>query len=152
MAVSVLDPLDRKRPAVTTGRSPDPFPGWDLARRSSIRRDLSEGNDAGGLRARRLARNEDFFREANELLRREADRQGRAASRFICECSTVGCLERIAVTRDEYEQARRNGAWFVVAPGHEDPSIEVVVQRNKRFYVVEKRGTAGAQARADDPR
>jgi hypothetical protein len=126
--------------------------GHRRSRGSSIRRDLSEQNDAGGSRARRLARNEDFFREANELLREEADRQGRTASQIICECSTVGCLERIAVTRAEYEQARAEGAWFLVVPGHEDLSIEVVVQRNERFCVVEKRGPAGAQARADDPR
>jgi hypothetical protein len=41
---------------------------------------------------------------------------------------------------------------FVVHPGHEDPSIEVVVERYTAYFVIEKQGEAGDVARITDPR
>lgn len=47
---------------------------------------------------------------------------------------------------------RRYPSRFVVAPGHEDPRLETVVERYPDYFVVEKHGLAGAIARASDPR
>jgi hypothetical protein len=103
-------------------------------------------------RASRLARNEVFFREANELLEREAELYGRRGFEIICECSTAGCVGRMTISRADYEHARSRPEWFIVAPGHEDPSVEDVVERRDVFFLVEKRGVAGAVAREEDPR
>jgi hypothetical protein len=103
-------------------------------------------------RRQRAARNEVFFREANELLERESTDRGRALHDFICECSSAGCLERLALKTSEYEHVRQRGDWFVVKPGHEDLVVEVVVERHPAFVVVQKTGAEGELARAEDPR
>jgi hypothetical protein len=96
--------------------------------------------------ARRAARNEDFFRESNELVLEEGRRPD-----FVCECSRRGCVTRVVITRDEYEHVRERGNRFVLAPGHEDLSVEVIVERHPSYVVVEKIGAAGdeAERRAD---
>jgi hypothetical protein len=108
----------------------------------------SEGDD----RVRRGARNEVFFRESNEFLEQESTGRSQALHDFICECSSAGCLERLTLPTREYERVRERGDWFIVKPGHEDPAIEVVVERHPAFLVVQKTGLAGAIAEAEDPR
>jgi hypothetical protein len=44
--------------------------------------------------------------------------------------------------RVEYEAAHAQRDRFVVAPGHEDERLERVVERNRRYLVVEKFGEA----------
>jgi hypothetical protein len=61
-------------------------------------------------------------------------------------------LEKVSATRAEYEAIRAVATHFVVLPGHEDPSIEHVVQHTERFFVVEKEGQAAHEAQEDDPR
>jgi len=102
-------------------------------------------------RARRLAKNESFFRDANEQLERE---QHRWETSFdcICECSRGGCVQRIKLLITEYEQVRARSDHFVVVPGHEEPSIELVVERLPTYVVVKKLGEAGDVARRTDPR
>jgi hypothetical protein len=41
-------------------------------------------------------------------------------------------LEKVSATRAEYEAIRAVATHFVVLPGHEDPSIEHVVQQTER--------------------
>jgi hypothetical protein len=65
---------------------------------------------------------------------------------------SAGCLERIELTRAEYERARSRAEWFFVAPGHEHPSLERIVERHQAFYLVEKRGIARHVAQAENPR
>lgn len=105
----------------------------------------------GDCRAERLAKNETFFRHSNELIARDASRLA-TLSDIICECSSRGCMERLELTNREYEHVRSRGDWFVVAEGHEDPSIEDVVERHGGYIVVEKEGRAKVIAEADDPR
>jgi hypothetical protein len=93
-----------------------------------------------------------FFRDANELAEREAAHRGVSADVFICACSSRGCLARLAVANDVYERVRDQPDWFVVKPGHEDLSVEVVVERYPDFYVIQKLGAAGEVARAENPR
>ena len=56
------------------------------------------------------------------------------------------------MTADEYEDVRRMSTTFVVAPGHELPDVERVVETNERFRIVEKEGDAAAVAMRTDPR
>ena len=102
-------------------------------------------------RAKRLAKNEAFFREANEQLEREQHR-GEGTFDCICECSRGGCVQRLKLLITEYEQVRARSDHFVVANGHEDLSIEEVVEKLPTYTVVKKFGEAGAVARRTDPR
>jgi hypothetical protein len=53
----------------------------------------------------------------------------------------------------EYERVREDARHFLVAPGHEIPDVEVVVERNEAYYVVEKSAPdAERVAEATDPR
>ena len=61
---------------------------------------------------------------------------------------------RRPVTDAEYEAARADGLHFIVSPSdeHVDPSVERIVLRNERFWVVEKAGKAAEVTEALDPR
>jgi hypothetical protein len=62
----------------------------------------------------------------------------------MCECGDASCLERVELTRVEYERVRAHRARFLVLPGHEDRTAdERVVEKFDHFNVVEKEGTAG---------
>jgi hypothetical protein len=52
----------------------------------------------------------------------------------------------------EYEAVRGEGKRFAVMPGHEDDSVERVVQRERAFLVVEKIGEAGEESEEQNPR
>jgi hypothetical protein len=108
---------------------------------------LPMGEDASDRRKGRLARNEAFFREANEVIEGDGMKQ-----RFICECSSEGCMERLPLSPVEYEHARTQGDWFIIVPGHEDASVEIVVERTPTHLIVQKIGLAGAIASSEDPR
>ena len=106
------------------------------------------------LRDERLAQNEALFRGVNERIRDIADRHGSDPHiyEFLCECSDPSCVERVTLSLDEYEAVRADGAWFVLAEGHADATIEKVVDAAPDHVVVEKVGVAGKVARALDPR
>ena len=71
---------------------------------------------------------------------------------FVCECSSVECVERVTLTLRQYEQVRAEGTRFVLAPGHANPEVELVVHRTADHQVVEKDGAAGIIAEQEDPR
>jgi predicted LPLAT superfamily acyltransferase len=102
---------------------------------------------------RRAGANESAFREVNEAIERgqwpgdEADQVS-----FRCECAELGCTEIIELTVSEYERVRANPRRFIVAVGHEQPDVEVVVERLADYVVVEKRDRAADLAEANDPR
>jgi len=102
-------------------------------------------------RDRQAARNEDFFRESNELELEESRAKGRTPD-FLCECSRPGCVTRVHITPQEYELVRAEGDRFVVAPRHVDASVEVIIEHHDNYDVVEKVGAAGDEARRLDPR
>jgi predicted DNA-binding protein (UPF0251 family) len=107
-----------------------------------------------GPQQERLARNEALFRDVNERIRgaaHDVPEDGHVYE-FLCECSDVGCVERISLTIDEYEAIRSDSKRFVLAPGHARTAIETVVERQPEHVVVEKVGSAGQVAEALDPR
>ena len=69
-------------------------------------------------------------------------------SMFVCECSSIDCVEQVLMTLEEYAGVRTNPRTAVVAPSedHVVPEIEQVVERTDRFFVVEKTGIAGEVA------
>jgi len=100
--------------------------------------------------AARVAKNESFFREVNEQIRRleetSFDSPGDRHAAFICECATGGCTTKLDASLDEYRRVRSEPTHFIVSHGHVDREYERVVATNERFWVVEKLGYAGELA------
>jgi hypothetical protein len=114
---------------------------------------IDEGVGIGG-HEERLAKNEVLFREVNESIEQQALRFGGIDDEyeFVCECSSTECVERVTLTVRQYEQVRAEGTRFVLAPGHADPEVELVVRKTVDHDVVEKDGLAGVIAEQADPR
>jgi hypothetical protein len=103
-------------------------------------------------RSDRLARNETMFRSVNERVEEVVEPGPQEEIDFLCECGDSECVEKVTLTRDEYEQVRADGAQFVIVPGHEIPEIEDVFRRAERFLVVRKHPDEAAIARETNPR
>ena len=78
--------------------------------------------------------------EANTRRVNEAIEAGTEADRlvFVCECGHLDCGTTLSLSRDEYERVRTDFDRFLVAPGHEIPSIEGVVESHEDYFVVRK--------------
>ena len=104
----------------------------------------------------RAARNQSLFREVNERVKDVNDgfRIFTALSDWVCECANDRCVERIVMSSEEYEHIRANGARFFVAPSAEHvwPDVERVVERQDRYWIVEKIEVAAEAATDSDPR
>jgi hypothetical protein len=106
--------------------------------------------------AERKALNEGTFREANERLSADARRiVGSDRDQpvpFLCECPRRDCTQIVLLTLAEYEHVRAQPRQGLVKPGHEDLSIERVIEENDRFKLTEKFGEAGDTHEENDPR
>lgn len=91
------------------------------------------------------ARNESLTRTVNEQVATLDARAGSWANaeqrfHFHCECGRAGgCRDRVLMTLVEYGQVRQQADRFAVVPGHETDEIEIVVERDERFFIVDKR-------------
>ena len=112
-------------------------------------------------RERRLGLNEAVFREVNERINDVKETfESNVPSEWstgeldlICECADSNCIQRISMSIAAYEQVRADSLQFVVVPGHEDLSVEVVVAHEKTYDLVRKRpGEAAAAAEETDSR
>jgi hypothetical protein len=98
----------------------------------------------------RAGRNEALFREVNENIARLEEQldSGSDSLPVICECERASCATQLEIGITEYEQVRQHPHHFIVAPGHEDPRIEHVMERRDGYVIVEKVGVAEAAADA----
>ena len=87
-------------------------------------------------REERLAANEARFREINEGAQPQRESHGRG--RFVCECADRGCMAWLDVSPEVYADVRRHARRFILAPGHEVPDVETIVERGDGYIVVEK--------------
>ena len=56
-----------------------------------------------------------------------------------CECGSFpSCEVQIRITPAAYERVRAQDDRFAVAPGHETPEIETVVERGETWVIVDK--------------
>lgn len=97
--------------------------------------------------AERKALNEGKFRDANEQIEQAAValigvEDGQLVP-FLCECPQMECTQAALLTLKEYEQVRSAGRQGLAVLGHEDLTVETVLERNERFVVTEKFGRAG---------
>ena len=105
---------------------------------------------------RRKAANEAVFREVNERV--EGLQRAFAATEnqplhIVCECDRLDCAERLDVPVAVYERARADSACFLVTPGHDDSTVEDVVEAGSSYVIVRKRpGEPEAIASRTDPR
>jgi hypothetical protein len=94
-------------------------------------------------RQERAIRNEELFREVNSHI---AEMEAKARRTdwdeplpLVCECAQTGCSVPIEVDPATFERVRAEPLCFLVAPGHEQPEIESVVERREGYLIVEKR-------------
>ncbi|HEY4347459.1 MAG TPA: hypothetical protein VGM80_07705 [Gaiellaceae bacterium] len=106
------------------------------------------------MRDQSKARNEELFRNVNEQIEEISQTVERSdpVMEYVCECDRQDCYEKVNATRAEYESVRFDPTHFIVALGHQDPSVERLVASNDRFLVVEKLGAAARDAHETDPR
>jgi hypothetical protein len=88
----------------------------------------------------RVAQTEAAFREVNEAIAKTANRFHADEADFVCECADPDCAHRVTADLDAYEEVREDGTHFLLAPGHDEPSIERVVEETVEYTVVEKLG------------
>jgi len=99
-------------------------------------------------RQTRAAHNQALFRSINESVRAvsESGVPSNETIGFLCECADTSCTQTINLTLAEYESARQVPTHFPIAVSHEWPDVERVVERYKRYEVVEKFGEAAKAA------
>ena len=88
----------------------------------------------------KMARTESAFREVNEAIARTAERFDATEADFVCECADPDCAHRITAELDDYEDVLQDATHFLIAPGHDEPRIERIVEGNGEYDVVEKFG------------
>jgi hypothetical protein len=106
-------------------------------------------------REHRLGLNEAMFREVNERVEDVNKAFGSITGSFdiFCECGDTACTERIRVPMSEYERARSDATHFLLQVGHEDPTVERVIEHHEGYVLVEKEGMDVEQvAEKTDPR
>jgi hypothetical protein len=95
-------------------------------------------------REQRAAQNELVFRAVNEQIVKMTDRfrAQLADIDIVCECANSACVGTIRINVDEFSKAEREPGTFFVLPGHEDESVERVVERRNGFVLVWKPAVA----------
>jgi hypothetical protein len=104
--------------------------------------------------AARLGKNEVILRDLNERLQAHDSSPTERFSEWVCECADMSCMKPVELSIEEYEMVRAGPTRFVVAPGDEHVirDIERVVQREERYWIVEKVGVAAEVSEKLDPR
>jgi len=106
-------------------------------------------------RERRLALNEAMLREVNERVEdmTKTFESTTGTLEIFCECHDPACTERFSVPTNVYERVRSDPTHFLVRSGHEDPTVERVIETHESYVVVEKNGKdAKRVVEATDPR
>jgi hypothetical protein len=86
----------------------------------------------------RMARTESAFREVNEAIAETAERFEAEEADFVCECADPQCAHRVTAALEDYEEVRSEPTHFLLAPDHNQPEVEQIVERTGEFEVVEK--------------
>lgn len=86
----------------------------------------------------RIGTNEAIFRNVNERIAESAERFDAETAEFVCECADSSCTSRIEASLDTYERTRQEPTLFLLVPSHVDERVERIVERRKRYAVVEK--------------
>jgi hypothetical protein len=102
---------------------------------------------------KRVGSNEAMFRRINESVETDYSETGFAGLiGFLCECGDSDCEETIEMTRREYESVREDARRFAVIGDHVFEDTEDIVERHRRYVVVEKHEDVAHLAERSDPR
>ncbi|HSC49605.1 MAG TPA: hypothetical protein VLD16_05010 [Gaiellaceae bacterium] len=74
----------------------------------------------------------------NEGIAEASERFESVEAEFLCECGDANCTHRIEVPLADYEAVRDHPTRFLVERGHVEPTVEQVVERRRRYTIVEK--------------
>jgi ANTAR domain len=92
--------------------------------------------------AKRIARNNRIFREANEKIRERSIELQDPVERipFLCECPREDCATVVPLTAAEYEAIRHERTHFFTIPGHEeaDRPVGEIGSRRDGYVLVQK--------------
>jgi hypothetical protein len=81
---------------------------------------------------------EDLFRSVNDCIAEKGSQLGwRFPGPFLCECSDIGCVARLELTLEAYEELRSHPLRYLTVPGHEVTET-VVVEQTERVALAEK--------------
>ncbi len=96
----------------------------------------------------RAAHNQALFRQINQRIDELTTRFSEPGEEvgYVCECIETDCIELLSIPHDTFEQIRRHPREFIVVPGHEDLTVEEVVDQTPRWLVVRKLGAGGELA------
>jgi hypothetical protein len=115
---------------------------------------MSEALTVEPSQARRIALNEDRFRELNERIVAQLESAGTDLERghltIVCECADPACHDTIAVTIDDYRRARDDGRHFIVVPYHVVAGTDRPLEQHREFWLVTKTGLSGEIAASLD--
>lgn len=91
-------------------------------------------------REARAAQNELVFRTVNEQIVEMTDRFREQLDEIdiVCECADTSCVGTIRIDSDVFAKIERADGRFLVLPGHEDETVEQVVERGEKYFVVVK--------------
>lgn len=104
-------------------------------------------------REKGVIRNEALFREVNERIEDVSAEVSRSEFiDFVCECGEEACIEKIQMSREEYEKVRAVSDHFAIKPGHEHPDFERIIDLRDRYVIIDKVGQAQDIANRTDPR
>jgi phage/plasmid-associated DNA primase len=106
-------------------------------------------------RDERIGMNEAVFRDVNERIQDVASTFNLTSEPLdlICECGDAACVERITLSRAEYEQIRADPQLFAVANGHVALDVEEVAATRPAYEIVRKyKGVPAEIAEQTDPR
>jgi hypothetical protein len=95
----------------------------------------------GDQRIERAEKNELAFKAHNERRAQMDERAGVPKDEpvpFACECDDPSCTETIELTIDEYQRTAAQPDQFIIAHGHQDGHVEVVVEDHPDYVVVSK--------------
>ena len=98
-------------------------------------------SDNRNTRLARAEKNEEAHKQHNERRARFEEQAGVPQDDpvpFACECDDPDCSHAVVLRLDEYEQAVKPPDQFVVRPGHEDPSVERIVEQHDGYVIVSK--------------
>ena len=99
---------------------------------------MSEPDESAEQREARVGRTEGVIRAVNDQIEELNKAFAVSDEEFaiVCECGEVECVEQIQIARSAYARVRTNDTLFLVISGHEDPTVEAVVESGQAGYVV----------------
>jgi hypothetical protein len=106
-----------------------------------------------GQREERFARNEAIFRSGNERMAEWEERhREEEVEEYLCECADTECRKKVPLAKGDYERVRSDSMHFVVAPGHEIPDVETVIEKHETWLMIRKNPDVRPVVEATDPR